>query len=91
MTKTEFIDYLAKKSNYTKENSKKIINALLIAIEDALVQNERIILKDFGIFTIRKLPDRSGHNLGTGEVIEIPGGKKIIFKPAKSLLDELNL
>lgn len=91
MTKTEFITYLSNKSDYSKENSKKIINATLLAIEDALVQDGRIVLKDFGIFTVRKLPSRNGYNIKTGEVIEIPGGNKIIFKPAKRFLEELNL
>lgn len=91
MTKTEFITYLSNKSDYSKENSKKIINATLLAIEDALVQDGRIVLKGFGIFTVRKLPSRNGYNIKTGEVIEIPGGSKIIFKPAKRFLEELNL
>jgi DNA-binding protein HU-beta len=61
-------------------------DALFAAIGDALKGGETVELKGFGSFSVVETKARSGRNPRTGKPIAIPAGRKVRFKPSKSLL-----
>jgi len=62
------------------------IDALFDTIADALKHGETIELKGFGSFSVIETAPRAGRNPRTGKAIEIPAGRRVRFKPSKSLL-----
>lgn len=87
MNKTELVDAVATKSELTKQDSKKAVDALFETISNTLSQEEKIQLVGFGTFEIRERAERTGRNPQTGEQMTIPASKSPAFKPGKELKD----
>ena len=85
MNKAELVDAVAAKSELTKQDSKKAVDALLETITNTLSQEEKIQLVGFGTFEIRERAERTGRNPQTGEEMTIPASKSPAFKPGKEL------
>jgi len=89
MNKTELVDAVATKSELTKQDSKKVVDALFETISNTLAQEEKIQLVGFGTFEIRERAERTGRNPQTGEEMTIPASKAPAFKPGKELKEAL--
>ncbi|MGG3157788.1 HU family DNA-binding protein [Priestia megaterium] len=89
MNKTELVDAVATKSELTKQDSKKAVDALFETISNTLAQEEKIQLVGFGTFEIRERAERTGRNPQTGEEMTIPASKAPAFKPGKELKEAL--
>jgi DNA-binding protein HU-beta len=87
MNKTELVDAVATKSELTKQDSKKAVDALFETISNTLAKEEKIQLIGFGTFEIRERAERTGRNPQTGEEMTIPASKAPAFKPGKELKD----
>ena len=85
MKKPELIDAVATKSDLTKQDSKKAVDALFETISNTLAKEEKIQLVGFGTFEIRERAERTGRNPQTGEEMTIPASKAPAFKPGKEL------
>ncbi|MGW9102967.1 HU family DNA-binding protein [Priestia megaterium] len=85
MKKTELIDAVATKTELTKQDSKKVIDALFETISNTLAKEEKIQPLGFGTFEVRQRAERTGRNPQTGEKITIPASKVPAFKPGKEL------
>ncbi|MBT2259767.1 HU family DNA-binding protein [Priestia megaterium] len=85
MKKAELIDAVATKSELTKQDSKKAVDALFETISNTLAKEEKIQLLGFGTFEVRERAERTGRNPQTGEEMTIPASKVPAFKPGKEL------
>ncbi|KRD85624.1 DNA-binding protein [Bacillus sp. Root147] len=85
MKKAELIDAVATKSELTKQDSKKAVDALFESISNTLAKEEKIQLIGFGTFEVRERAERTGRNPQTGEEMAIPASKVPAFKPGKEL------
>ncbi|MBE5102267.1 HU family DNA-binding protein [Priestia aryabhattai] len=85
MKKTELIDAVTTKTELTKQDSKKAIDALFETISNTLAKEEKIQLLGFGTFEVRQRAERTGRNPQTGEEMKIPASKVPAFKPGKEL------
>jgi DNA-binding protein HU-beta len=85
MNKAELISSVAEKTELTKKDSEKAVNAILEAIGAALRKGDKVQLVGFGTFEIRKRAARKGRNPQTGEEINIAAAKVPVFKAGKSL------
>ncbi|USL45194.1 HU family DNA-binding protein [Priestia megaterium] len=85
MNKTELVDAVATKSELTKQDSKKAVDALFETISNTLAQEEKVQLVGFGTFEIRERSELTGRNPQTGEQMTIPASKSPAFKPGKEL------
>ncbi|MEJ9314909.1 HU family DNA-binding protein [Priestia megaterium] len=85
MKKAELIDAVATKSELTKQDSKKAVDALFETISNTLAKEEKIQLIGFGTFEVRERAERTGRNPQTGEEMIIPASKVPAFKPGKEL------
>ncbi len=90
MNKTELIAAVAEKSDLSKKDAEKAVNALVGAIEEALKSGEKVQIVGFGAFEAKCRPARKGHNPLTGAEIDIPASKAPSFKAGKALKDALN-
>ncbi|MDD9781482.1 HU family DNA-binding protein [Priestia megaterium] len=89
MNKTELVDAVATKSELTKQDSKKAVDALFETISNTLAKEEKIQLVGFGTFEIRERAERTGRNPQTGEEMTIPASKAPAFKPGKELKEAI--
>lgn len=87
MNKAELVAAVAERSELTKKDAEKAVNAIVSVITDALANNERVQLVGFGTFEVRERAERKGRNPQTREEIIIPASKAPVFKAGKALKD----
>lgn len=85
MNKSELISSVAEKSGLTKKAAGEAVEAVLLAISDALAGGGKVTLVGFGTFEVRSRAARQGVNPATGTAIRIPASKVPAFKAGKSL------
>ncbi len=90
MNKAELISVMAEKSGMTKKDSEKALNAFIQAVEEALVERDKVQLVGFGTFEVRERSARKGRNPQTGEEIDIPAASVPAFRAGKALKDSIN-
>ena len=62
MNKTELIAEVAAKTELSKKDAEKAVNAVFATIVDALKADEKVSLVGFGSFEAKTRPARMGHN-----------------------------
>ncbi len=91
MNKAELLASMAEKSELSKKDAEKALNAFLETVEEALVKGEKVQLVGFGTFESRARKAREGRNpRNPEEVIKIPASKAPVFKAGKSLKEAVN-
>jgi len=85
MKKAELIEAVASKSELTKQDAKKAVEALFETISTTLAKGEKVQLIGFGTFEVRERAERTGRNPQTGEEMTIPATKVPGFKVGKEL------
>jgi len=91
MTKTDLVAELAKVSNLTKKESEAVLNIILDAITDALAKGDKVELRGFGSFRVRRRRARQGRNPKTGISVSVPEKKVPFFKAGKKLRKHINV
>lgn len=89
MNKAELISAIAEKSELTKKDSEKALNALLDSVVAALNKGEKVQIIGFGTFEAKKRNAREGINPRTGKAISIAAATVPSFKAGKALKDAI--
>lgn len=87
MSKTELINLIAEKGEYSKKDAEKALSTVIDAITDSLKKCEKISLVGFGSFEVKERAARNAINPMTKEPISIPAKKVPAFKAGKALKD----
>ena len=90
MTKAELVEEVSRVSDLTKKHSEVIVDTVFKSIIDALHRGEKIELRGFGSFRLRKREPRKGRNPKTGDKVDVPPKKVPYFKPGKELKELIN-
>ena len=90
MNKSELINALADKTQLSKKNAEKALNAFVDTVNGALAKGEKVQLIGFGTFDVKKRPARMARNPRTGAEIKIKASKAPTFKAGKALKDKVN-
>jgi len=90
MNKAELVASMAEKTQMSKKDTEKVLNAFMECVEDALVKGEKVQLVGFGSFEVRQRAARKGRNPQTKEEITIQASRVPIFKVGKVLKDLVN-
>ena len=85
MNKQELITKIAEKSDLSKMEAGKALDALMATITDALKAEGKLAIPNLGTFQVKEHAARTGHNPRTGETVEIVAKKVPAFKAAKAL------
>ncbi len=89
MNKNELIAITAEKAGMTKKDAERAVSAALEAITAELAAGNKVQLAGFGIFETKTRAARTGRNLRTQEIIEIPESRVPTFKASKTLKDRV--
>lgn len=90
MNKAELVAKVAEKTQMTKKDVEKAVNAVVEVIEEALISGDKVSLVGFGTFEVRSRAARTGRNPRTKEEIKIPATRIPAFKAAKSLKERIH-
>lgn len=90
MTKAELVEKVAESTQLTKKHAELIVNTVFDSIVQSLRAGEKIELRGFGSFRIRKRGARTGRNPKTGAKVAVPPKRIPYFKPGKELRELLN-
>ena len=86
---TELASRLADRHDLSKARAKAILDDLRDHMVETLMAEARVNLFGLGIFEVRATKPKMGRNPKTGESIAIPAGRKVVFKVAKGLKDQM--
>jgi integration host factor subunit beta len=66
------------------------LNCILGQMADALVQGQRIEIRGFGSFALRRRLPRIARNPKTGEAVDLPAKVVVHFKPGMEMREQVN-
>ncbi len=91
MTKSELILHLAEKNPHLYHRDvERIVTAIFDEITTALARGDRVELRGFGAFSVKKRDARLGRNPRTGEAVSVAEKRVPFFKTGKQLRERLN-
>lgn len=90
MTKADLVEEVVGVCNLSKKDAEVIVNTVFSSITEALEKDDKIELRGFGSFRVRKRRSRLGRNPKTGDQVEVPEKRIPYFKPGKELKDLIN-
>ena len=82
-TKADLIESLSQQHRITKVLSAMAVNSVLDSITRALRQGNRVEIRGFGSFEVRKYRSYQGRNPYTGEKVQVKSKKRPFFKMGK--------
>ncbi len=87
MTKADLVEQVADAigPGVTKKDCALVVDGFLNAVKRALSTGERIEIRGFGTFKVRKRKSRMARNPRTGEPVKVPARLVPVFKPSKHL------
>ena len=85
MTKKEIVKTISEEIGLTQLKTKEIVQKTFDAIVDTLVEDQRIELRNFGVFEVKRRAARKARNPRTGEKVFVPEKFVVTFKPGKEM------
>jgi integration host factor subunit beta len=86
MTKSEFIAQLVDSLGYlTYKEAAIVVNTFFDSISEALIEGDKVELRGFGSFRVKKRKARTGRNPKTGASVKVRSKRVPYFKPGKEL------
>jgi len=91
MTKSELILRLAESNPHLYQRDvERIVATVFDEISAALARGQRVELRGFGAFSVKRRDARQGRNPRTGEQVAVTSKRIPFFKTGKQLRDRLN-
>jgi len=73
-----------------KKDATKIVNVFFETISNAIAKGERVELRGFGVFDVKKREARIARNPKNGDVVAVPAKKVPFFRMGKDMKDRIN-
>jgi len=91
MIRSELIQKIADDNPHLfQRDVERIVGTVFEEITDALANGDRVELRGFGAFSVKKRDARMGRNPRTGEAVPVDAKAVPFFKTGKLLRDRLN-
>lgn len=91
MNKQELVAQIAEKSELTKKDSERALNAFIETVQETLADGDKVQLVGFGTFEVRHRKAREGRNpRNPEEIIHIPASKAPVFRAGKGFKEIVN-
>lgn len=86
MRKLELIKEISKKTEVEKPHVERVVEALMLVIQDQVTEGNAIYLRGFGTFNIKTRKAKTGRNFHSKKEVVIPARNVPHFKPVKSFV-----
>ena len=91
MIRSELIQKIADDNPHLYQRDvARIVNTIFDEITNAMARGDRVELRGFGAFSVKKREARVGRNPRTGETVDVEEKHVPFFKTGKLLRDRLN-
>jgi len=91
MIRSELIQIIADQNPHLfQRDVERIVNTVFDEITNAMANGDRVELRGFGAFSVKKRDARVGRNPRTGESVSVSEKHVPFFKTGKLLRDRLN-
>jgi integration host factor subunit beta len=91
MTKSELIQRIAEMNPHLYHRDvERIITTIFDEVSDALARGDRVELRGFGAFSVKRRDARVGRNPRTGDTVHVAEKWIPFFKTGKQLRERLN-
>jgi integration host factor subunit beta len=91
MIRSELVQKIADENpDLNQQDAERIVNTVLEEIVKAMSKGDRVELRGFGAFSVKKREARAGRNPRTGESVQVMDKYVPFFKTGKLLRDKLN-
>jgi integration host factor subunit beta len=91
MIKSELIQRIAEDNPHLYQRDvERIVSTVFDEITAALARGDRVELRGFGAFSVKRRDGRMGRNPRTGETVPVPPKAVPFFKTGKELRERMN-
>ncbi|NAZ35957.1 integration host factor subunit beta [Rubellimicrobium sp. CFH 75288] len=91
MIRSELIHKIADENPHlTHRDVERIVSVVFDRIIEAMAHGQRVELRGFGAFSVKRRDGRIGRNPRTGEAVEVEEKHVPFFKTGKALRERLN-
>jgi nucleoid DNA-binding protein len=85
MTKREIALAVSEKLSITQLDAGRVVQNVLDAIKEILVEENRVELRNFGVLEVRERAARKARNPRTGDTVQVKKKSVVVFKAGKAL------
>lgn len=89
MTKKDIALKVADKTGIKQIIVKQVLEGIFDCVIESLVRDEKIELRNFGVFKIKTRRPRIGRNPRTGQTVPVPSRKVVVFKPGLEMKQKI--
>ena len=90
MNKSELIEALSASTGHNPRLTDKTVRIFFDRIKDALNAGDKVEIRGFGSFTLKKYKGYFGRNPKTGETVEVKPKQLPVFRTGKDLRSRVN-
>lgn len=91
MIRSELIQKISEENPHLfQRDVERIVNTIFEEIVEAMARGDRVELRGFGAFSVKRRDARTGRNPRTGELVPVDQKHVPFFKTGKLLRDRLN-
>ncbi len=91
MTKSGLIEKITESiKDLTRKQTEIIVDTVFDSMKEALSRGEKVEIRGFGNFRLKKRRPRKARNPKTGEGVDVPTKSVVYFKVGKDLRESIN-
>lgn len=91
MLKRDLIEAVRSRTGQPKNVSEDTVEAVFAVIADCLSLGEKVDIRGFGVFELRKTRERRNFHPGKGKVTIVPSRRKIVFRAGERVVRVVNV
>lgn len=88
LRKSDLAGRVASRLSGTRSGGEAAVNAVISAVQEALVAGDRVVITGFGSFEVRNIKERKVRPIrgaNAGQQITVPAHKRVGFSPGTEL------
>lgn len=90
MTKSELVMALSDQSEFSQTMAEEVVSTVFNAMSNTLRNGDRVEIRGFGSFKVKKYDGYTGRNPRTGELVDVKPKKLPFFKCGRDLKERVD-
>ena len=90
MNMSQLIEHLAEQTGCHRNDSEQVVRIFFSSIKRAIAQEDKVEIRGFGSFNLKKYRGYTGRNPKNGKAVEVKAKKLPIFRTGKDLREKVN-
>ncbi len=90
LTKAALVEEVADAADLPRKHAEVIVETVFGSIAGALRRGEKVELRGFGSFRLRRREPHTGRNPRTGDRVDVPSKRVAYFTPGKELKESIS-